>query len=115
MQLMKPIQIYKVAGFIGSMAITSFSSQAQIPAPSSALEPLAFLTTHEWDARLPDSAEGKTQKIHARFIWAPSHQAIRVSNEFVTAGKGRPYIEGLYAWDPSSVPSLFGMSAPKAV
>jgi dipeptidyl aminopeptidase/acylaminoacyl peptidase len=68
--------------------------------PAASLEPIAFLTTHEWEAKLPDSPDGKKMKIHAQFTWAQNRQAIRISNQFVTDGKGTPYIDGLYAWDP---------------
>jgi dipeptidyl aminopeptidase/acylaminoacyl peptidase len=82
-------------------AIATGSVRAQIsPTAAEQLKPIAFLTTHEWDAKLPDSPDGKKIKIHARFSWAQNRQAIRVSNEFVTDGHGSPYIEGLYAWDP---------------
>jgi dipeptidyl aminopeptidase/acylaminoacyl peptidase len=76
---------------------------AQEPAsavPSSALSPIAFLTKHEWEAKLPDSADGKKIKIHAQFTWSQNGQAIRISNRFVINGKTRPYLDGLYAWDP---------------
>lgn len=68
--------------------------------PSPALSPIAFLTTHEWEAKLPDSAGGKKRMIHAQFSWSQNGQAIRISNQFVTDGKPTPYIDGLYAWDP---------------
>ena len=74
---------------------------------AAALEPIAFLTTHEWDAKLPDSPDGKKTKIHARFTWAQNRQAIRISNEFVTDGKASPYIDGLYAWDPQQKSIVF--------
>jgi len=99
---MKRIQILKVSVLISAGVIAIVYAHAQTPATSitTNLEPIAFLTTHEWDAKLPDSPEGKTKKIHARFTWAPGHQVIRISNEMVTDGKGSPYIEGVYAWDP---------------
>ena len=98
---MKRIQIPKVVASIGAGAIAVLYAHAQTSAPSAAgLEPIAFLTAHEWDAKLPDSPEGKKKKIHARFTWTPSHQAIRISNELVTDGKASPRIDGLYAWDP---------------
>jgi hypothetical protein len=98
---MKRIQIPKVVASIGAGTIAVLYAHAQTFAPSAAaLEPIAFLTAHEWDAKLPDSPEGKKKKIHARFTWAQNRQAIRISNEFVTDGKASPYIDGLYAWDP---------------
>ena len=98
---MKYIQILGVVALIGSGAIAIQCARAEPPGPSAAaLEPIAFLTTHEWDANLPDLPEGKKKKIHARFTWAQNGQAIRISNEFVTDGKASPYIDGLYAWDP---------------
>ena len=72
-------------------------SASATPSP---LSPIAFLTAHEWDAKLPDSPDGKKMKIHAQFTWSQNRQAIRISNQFVTDGKARPYIDGLYAWDP---------------
>jgi hypothetical protein len=67
---------------------------------TSSLNPIAFLTKHEWDAKLPDSPDGKKMRIHAQFTWSQNRQAIRISNQFVVDGKERPYIDGLYAWDP---------------
>src|SRR5450432_2885305 len=75
-------------------------AQAAEPTTAASLSPLAFMTTHEWDAQLPDSPNGKKMKIHAVFTWAQNGQAIRISNQFVTDGKPMPYIDGLYAWDP---------------
>jgi hypothetical protein len=101
-------RIPRVVALIGAGVIVIVYVHAQTPAPSStALEPIAFLTTHEWDAKLPDSPEGKKKKIHARFTWAQNHQAIRISNELVTDGKASPYIEGLYAWDPQQRAIVF--------
>src|SRR6266550_3363280 len=98
---MKWIQIPKVVASIGADAIAVLYAHAQTTAPSAeALEPIAFLTAHEWDAKLPDSPEEKKKKIHARFSWTQNRQAIRISNELVTDGKASPYIDGLYAWDP---------------
>lgn len=106
---MKRTQISKLAVVCGVCAIAAPFVHAETPATSTttSLEPIAFLTTHEWDARLPDSPEGEKKKIHARFTWAPSHQAIRISNEIVTDGKVSPYIEGLYAWDPQQKNIVF--------
>jgi len=108
MRTMKRIQILKVIVSISAGAIAIIYVHAQTPATStpSTLEPIAFLTTHEWDAKLPDSPEG-TKKIHARFTWAPSRQAVRISNEIVIDGKATPYIEGLYAWDPQQKNIVF--------
>jgi hypothetical protein len=101
MRSMKRIHIFKVLALIGAGAIAILRAQAQTPSPSAAsLEPIVFLTTHEWEAKLPDAPDGKKKKIHARFIWSQSHQAIRISNDFVTDEKAAPYIDGLYAWDP---------------
>ena len=98
---MKRIQIPKVVASIGAGAMSILYAHAQTSAPSAAaLEPIAFLIAHEWEAKLPVSPEGKEEKIHARFTWTQNRQAIRISNEFVTHGKASPYIDGLYAWDP---------------
>lgn len=106
---MKRIQILKVVVSITAGAIAIVYAHAQTPATSitTSLEPIAFLTTHEWDAKLPDSPEGEKKKIHARFTWAPNRQAIRISNEIVIDGKVSPYIEGLYAWDPQQKNIVF--------
>src|SRR6266513_2055453 len=101
MRSMKWIQIPKVVVLIGAGAIAILCAHAQTSTTSVAtLEPIGFLTTHEWDAKLPDSPEGKKKKIHARFTWTQNRQAIRISNELVTDEKASPYIDGLYAWDP---------------
>jgi hypothetical protein len=100
-QFMKRTKTLKTVALIGASGFAIVYAQAQTPAPSAAaLEPIAFFTAHEWDAKLPDSPEGKKKKIHARFTWTPSRQAIRISNELVTDGKASPYIDGLYAGDP---------------
>ena len=85
------------------VALLLAMARAQTPVPpntASPLSPIAFLTAHEWEAKLPDSADGKKMKIHAQFTWSESRQAIRINSKFVTDGKARPYVEGLYAWDP---------------
>jgi len=100
-QFMKRTKTLKTVALIGASGFAIVYAQAQTPAPSAAaLEPIAFFTAHEWDAKLPDSPEGKKKKIHARFTWTQNRQAIRISNELVTDGKASPYIDGLYAWDP---------------
>ena len=87
---------------IGASTTAALFLHGQTPAPASTgpLSPIAFFTAHEWDAKLPDSPDGKKMKIHAVFTWAQNRQAIRISNQFVTDGKASPYIDGLYAWDP---------------
>ena len=100
-QFMKRTKTLKMVALIGVGGFAIVYAHAQTPAPSAAaLEPIAFLTAHEWDAKLPDSPEGKKKKIHARFFWTQNRQAICISNELVTDGKASPYIDGLYAWDP---------------
>src|SRR4051794_14518826 len=69
-------------------------------AEPSRLAPLDFLTAHEWEAKLPDSPDGKKMSIRARFTWAENKQAIRISNQRVIDGKPQPYIEGVYFWNP---------------
>src|SRR6202043_3046673 len=101
MRSMKRINISKMVALIGAGTVAILCAYAQTSTPSAVgLEPIAFLTAHEWDARLPDSPDGKKMKIHAQFTWAQNRQAIRISNQFVTDGKASPYIDGLYAWDP---------------
>lgn len=85
----------------GAVALTSLNAQTPSnTTPAVALGPIAFLAAHEWDAKLPDSPDGKKMKIHAQFTWSQNQHAIRISNQFVTDGKPRPYIDGLYTWDP---------------
>jgi dipeptidyl aminopeptidase/acylaminoacyl peptidase len=85
----------------GFLAMTFAHAQAPSATSDAAtLSPIAFLTKHEWDAKLPDRPDGKKMKIHAQFTWSQNRQAIRISNQFVTDGNARPYIDGLYAWDP---------------
>lgn len=74
---------------------------------ASPLAPLAFFTAHEWEAKLPDSKDGKKMSIHARFTWAENHQAILISNHFVIDGKPMPYITGLYVWNPEKKSLVF--------
>ena len=98
---MKRTKTLKIVALIGASGFAIVYAHAQTPAPSAAaLEPIAFFTAHEWDAKLPNSPEGKRKKIHARFTWTQNRQAIRISNELLTDEKASPYIEGLYAWDP---------------
>jgi dipeptidyl aminopeptidase/acylaminoacyl peptidase len=94
---------------IAAVVGTTLRSYGQSPTPATAspLAPIAFLTSHEWDAKLPDSPDGKKVKIHAQFTWAQNRQAIRISNQFVKDGKPMPYIDGLYAWDPQQHAIVF--------
>jgi hypothetical protein len=93
----------------GAAILAVFPADGQTPsaATSANLSPIAFFTVHEWDAKLPDSPDGKKMKIHAQFSWSQNRQAIRVSNQFVIDGKGSPYIDGLYAWDPEQHAIVF--------
>jgi len=93
----------------GAAALASFHANGQAPTPATpvTLSPIAFFTAHEWDAKLPDSPDGKKMKIHAQFTWAQNRQAIRISNQFVIDGKASPYIDGLYAWDPQQHAIVF--------
>lgn len=77
------------------------------PVTSPALSPIAFLTKHEWEAKLPDSPDGKKIAIHAQFTWSQNGQAIRIRNQFIANGKTRPYLDGLYAWDPQQKAIVF--------
>ena len=99
---MKMKLMHKIVMLAGAILVAELPLNGQTPAANSPAElsPIAFLTAHEWDARLPDSPEGKKRKIHAQFTWTQNRQAIRISNQFVTDGKPSPYIDGLYAWDP---------------
>jgi hypothetical protein len=94
---------------IGGSTTATLLLHGQTPAPTAIapLSPVAFFTAHEWDAKLPDSPDGKKMKIHAVFTWAQNRQAIRISNQFVVDGKASPYIDGLYAWDPKQRAIVF--------
>jgi len=91
-----------IAGAVSRADNTSAGKAAASP-----LAPLVFLTQHEWDAALPDAADGTKISIHARFTWAENHQAIRISNDFVVNGKRSPYLDGLYAWNPAKHAIVF--------
>jgi dipeptidyl aminopeptidase/acylaminoacyl peptidase len=98
-RLMKRLFYFQVAFSAFGLAL----ARAETPGAASTaspLSPIAFLTAHEWDAKLPDSADGKKMKIHAQFTWSESRRTIRINSKFVTDGKARPYVEGFYAWDP---------------
>jgi hypothetical protein len=98
---MKTFWLGKVLFAIGVSSLTITLLEAQAPEKTSSyLTPIAFFTAHEWDAKLPDSPEGTKRKIHAQFTWSRNGRAIRLSNQFVIDGKPRPYVDGLYAWDP---------------
>jgi hypothetical protein len=106
MKLKQPSKLFFITG---TAFLVFFSANGQTPtlASSAALSPIAFFTAHEWDAKLPDSPDGKKTKIHAQFTWAQNRQAIRISNQFVVDGKPSPYIDGLYAWDPKQKAIVF--------
>jgi len=97
---MKPLYLLPTPLVLTLLCWTTL--QAESPAESNAahLQPLAFLTTHEWKATLPDSPQGNKMSIHSHCTWSSNGQAIRIFSEFITDGKARPYIDGLYAWDP---------------
>ena len=102
---MKFLSIYLVVSLSGVALANSQSPAPPITSPN--LSAIAFLTKHEWEAKLPDTPDGKQTRIHAQFTWSQSGQAIRISNQFVTDGKARPYVEGLYAWDPQQRAIVF--------
>lgn len=93
--------------FPGAFWLIAHAQTTPGPSPVANLAPIAFLTTHEWEAQLPDQRDGKKRRIHAQFTWTQNHQAIRISNEFVIDGKPSPYVDGLYAWDPQQHLILF--------
>jgi dipeptidyl aminopeptidase/acylaminoacyl peptidase len=108
-RFMNRTQISKLLLVIATLVAPTFQVGAQSPTPATAsrLDLIAFLTAHEWDAKLPDSPDGKKVKIHAQFTWAQNRQAIRISNQFIKDGKPTPYIDGLYAWDPQQQAIVF--------
>src|SRR5215212_7881547 len=105
MKLNQTFLFVPVFGFLAQL--TEAQPPTHTAASASPLDPIAFLTAHQWDAKLPDSPDGKKMKIHARFDWSRNGHAIRISNEFVTDGKAAPYIDGLYAWDPQQRAIVF--------
>jgi hypothetical protein len=100
-------------GLLLSSMLFAATEESPAKAPASPLAPVAFFTAHEWDAKLPDSPEGKKMSIHARFTWAENRQAIRISNQFVIDGKPTPYIDGLYFWNPEKRAIMFVYSDAK--
>ena len=98
--IMKSLYLLRISLVLTLLGWTTL--QAESPAGSNAaqLQPLAFLTAHEWQAILPDSGQGNKMKIHSHCTWSSNGQAIRIFSEFITDGRARPYIDGLYAWDP---------------
>jgi hypothetical protein len=90
--------------FLSLTAVTivalRFPAAAEDENANTPLSPLAFLTAHEWTAKLPDAPDGKVRSIHARFTWTENHQAIRIDNDFIVDGKATPYVNGLYVWHP---------------
>lgn len=106
---MRLIRFLKIALLLlpGAFCLVAHGQTSPAPSPVGTLGPIAFLTAHEWEAQLPDQADGKRRRIHAQFTWTQNHQAIRISNEFVMDGKPSPYVDGLYAWDPQQHLILF--------
>lgn len=97
---MKPLYLLPTSFFLTLLGWTTLKAESPAGSNSSQLQPLAFLTAHEWQAILPDSPQGQKMKIHSHCTWSSNGQAIRIFSEFVIDGKSRPYIDGLYAWDP---------------
>ena len=95
---MKSLCLLATALFLFSCITLHAESPAA--SKSSQLQPLAFLTAHEWQAILPDSPQGQKLKIHSHCTWSSNGQAIHIFSDFITDGKARPYIDGLYAGDP---------------
>jgi dipeptidyl aminopeptidase/acylaminoacyl peptidase len=112
---MKQIRCLVLVVLIGFLASSLLCVAEESPKPvASPLAPLAFFTVHEWDAKLPDSPDGKKMSIHARFTWSENKQAIRISNYFVIDGQQTPYIDGIYAWNPEKRAIIFVYSDAKA-
>ena len=107
------LTIVLLLGLLPSSLLPAAAEEPSAKAPVSSLAPLAFFTAHEWDAKLPDSPDGKKMSIHARFTWAQNKQAICISNQFVIDGKPMPYIDGLYFWNPEKRVIMFVYSDAK--
>src|SRR6266487_3037683 len=85
---MKRRKTLKMVALIGAGGFAIVYAHAQTPAPSAAaLEPIAFLTAHEWDAKLPDSPEGKKKKIHARFSWTQTVRLFESATNLSRTGR----------------------------
>ncbi|MEP6821687.1 MAG: hypothetical protein ABI946_04985 [Chthoniobacterales bacterium] len=104
---MNPFPLHRCLLCLGIAAVLTSAAPAQdSPAstPASAnpstLSPLAFLAAHDWEAKLPDTADGKKMVLRTHCAWSENRQIIRTSSQFVTDGKAKPYVDGLYAWDP---------------
>ena len=95
---MKPLCLLAIA--LSLFRCITLHAESPPASNSSQLQPLAFLTAHEWQAILPDSPQGQKLKIHSHCTWSSNGQAIRIFTEFIMDEKARPYIDGLYAWDP---------------
>ncbi len=104
---MKLLHLYPTTLALVLVCWTSLEAESPAGSNSSHLQPLAFLTAHEWQATLPDSPQGQKMKIHSHCTWSSNGQAIRIFSEFITDGKARPYIDGLYAWDPEQLVIAF--------
>jgi hypothetical protein len=107
------LAIVFLLGLLPSSMLFAADEESPAKAPASPLAPVAFFTAHEWDAKLPDSPDGKKMSIHARFTWAENRQAIRISNQFVIDGKPMPYIDGVYFWNPEKRAIMFVYSDAK--
>ena len=109
-----PKQLLSVTG---AVAIVALPVYGQTPAPTAPapLSAIAFFTAHEWDAKLPDSPDGKKMKIHAQFTWAQNQQAIRISNQFVRMEKRALTSMASTRGIHSSMSSCFGTWTRKEV
>jgi len=104
---MKLLYLLRISLVLILLGWTTLHAASVAGSNSSQLQPLAFLATHEWQAILPDSPQGQKMKIHSHCTWSSNGQAIRIFSEFITDGKARPYIDGLYAWDPQQKVIVF--------
>ena len=98
---------FNLVVFLVASAVVAGATGRNSPPTSANLAPIAFFTTHEWEAQLSDTPDGKKRKIHAQFSWSRNGQAICISNQFLTDGKPSPYVDGLYAWDPQQHAIVF--------
>ena len=54
-----------------------------------------------WRADLPNPKGPSEVHIDLSFSWALNHQGIRFDSEFVKGDKHKPYVSGIYAWNPA--------------
>ena len=113
---MKQTKIPKMVALIGAGAIAILCAHAQTSTTSVAtLEPIAFLTAHEWDAQLPDSPDGKKKKFTPRLRGHKTVRPFASATNWSPAGRRVLTSTGFMHGIRSSVSSSFGTWTQKEV